>query len=166
MEILKQGAHIVQLIPPHSHSGSASYVSASTTYISLKGYHGGVFVAEMGNITGAVTFKFRQAKAVAGTSQKALSIDGYYTDAAAVASASVTNDTFVYTAYSSGSSSQATGTTNNTLYVFPFQAQQLDVANSFDCVGVAAAAANALFGVTAILYPRYEQEVPTVTKAN
>ena len=166
MEILKQGTHVVQLIPAHAHSGSAGYVSASTPYISMKGYHGGIFVADMGSITGAVTFKFRQAKDTSGTSQKALSIDGYYTDAAAVASSSITNDTFVYTAYSSGSSSQATGTTNNTLYVFPFQAAQLDATNSFDCVGVAAAAANAVFGVTAILYPRYEGQVPTVTKTN
>jgi hypothetical protein len=166
MEMLKQGAHVVQLIPPHNHSGSASWSASSTTYISLKGYHGGVFVANMGAITGAVTFAFKQAKNVSASTPAALSIDGYYTDAAAVASGSTTNDTFVYTAYSSGSSSQATGTTNNTLYVFPFQAAQLNGASSYDCVGVAAAAANAYFGVTAILYPRYEQQVPTPAKAD
>ena len=167
MEIMSQGVHVVQLIPPHSHSASGSFVSASTTYISMKGYHKALVVADMGAIAGAVTFKFRQATAVAGTGQKALSIDGYYTDAAAVASGSITSDTYVYTAYSgSGSSSQATGTTNNTLYVFPVDIKAMDVANSFDCLGVAAAAANALFGVTVILYPRYGQEVPTVTKVD
>lgn len=166
MEMLQQGLHVVQMIPPHAHSGSASWVSASTTYISVKGYHKALFIANMGSITGAVTFKIRQASAVAGTGQKALSIDGYYTDAAAVASSSTTNDTFVYTAYSSGSSSQATGTTNSTLYVFPVDIKAMDAASSFDCIGIAAAAANAIFGVTAILYPRYPQEVPTVTKVD
>ena len=166
MEMLGQGVHVVQLIPAHSHSASGSFVSASTTYISVKGYHKALVVADMGAITGAVTFKFRQATAVAGTAQKALSIDGYYTDAAAVASSSTTNDTFVYTAYSTGSSSQATGTTNNTLYVFPIDIKAMDAANSFDCIGVAADAANALFGVTVLLYTRYAQEVPTVTKVD
>jgi len=166
MELLGQGLHVVQLIPPHSHSASGSFVSASTTYISVKGYHKALVVATMGAITGAVTFKIRQATAVAGTGQKALSVDGYYTDAAAVASSSTTNDTYVYTAYSSGSSSQATGTTNNTMYAFPIDIKAMDVANSFDCIGVAAAAANAIFGVNVILYPRYGQSVPTATKVD
>lgn len=166
MDLNNQGLHVVQLIPPHDHSGSGSYSASSTTYISLKNYHGGVIVANMGTITGAVTFAFKQAKNVSASTPAALSIDGYYTDAAAVASASVTNDTFVYTAYSSGSSSQATGTTNNTVYVFPFKAEQLNQASSYDCIGVAAAAANATFGVTAILTPRFGQEVPTPAKTN
>jgi hypothetical protein len=164
MDLLGQGIHIVQLIPAHDHSASASFSASSTAYISMKGYHKALIVADMGSITGAVTFTFHQALAVAGTSNKALSFDGFYTDAAAVASGSTTNDTYVFSA--SASSSTATGTTNNTMYVFPVDASKLDVAGGFDCIGVAAAAANASFGVTAILYPRYPQAVPMPTKAD
>lgn len=164
MEIMNQGVHVVQLIPPHSHSASASYSASSTTYISMKGYHKGLVVANMGAITGAVTFAFNQAQSVSGTTNTTLNVDGYYTDAAAVASSSITNDTFVYTAYASGSSSQATGTTNSTLYAFPID--PAGFAAGYDCVGVAAAAAAAIFGVTIILYPRYAQSVPTATKAD
>jgi len=164
MELMSQGVHVVQLIPPHSHSASASYSASSTTYISMKGYHKALIIANMGAITGAVTFAFNQAQSVSGSTNTTLSVDGYYTDAAAVASSSTTNDTFVYTAYSSGSSSQATGTTSNTTYVFPVDPKAL--AAGYDCIGVAAAAANALFGVVAVLYPRYAQQVPTATKAD
>jgi hypothetical protein len=131
----------------------------------MKGYHKALVVAEIG-AGAAVTFTFRQAKNVSAASQKALSIDGYYTNAAAVASGSITNDTYVYTAYSSGSSSQATAATSSTTYVFPVDPKAMDVASSFDCIAVAHAAAARILSVTAYLYPRYAQSVPTVTLAD
>lgn len=162
MELNHQGVHVVQLIPAVS-GNTSSYISSATTYISMKNYHGGLIIAELG-AGAAVTFKMRQAKAVAGTSQKALSFDGHYTNAAAVASASITNDTFIYS--SSASSSTVTAATNNVTYVWPIDTADLDVANSFDCVGIAHAAAARILSVTALLYPRYGQEVPTVTLAD
>jgi hypothetical protein len=164
MELNTQGVHVVQMIPAVS-GNTSSYISSATTYISMKGYHKALFVADLGS-GAAVTFKFRQAKTVAGGSQKALLIDGYYENATAVASASVTSDTFIYTAYATGSSSQATAATNSTTYVFPVDAKALSVASSFDCIGIAHAAAVRPLTVTAFLYPRYAQQIPMPTKAD
>ena len=50
-------------------------------------------------VCAATTFVFKQAKNVSGSSNALFLFDGYYTNAAAVASASITNDTFVYTAH-------------------------------------------------------------------
>lgn len=158
-QLTPENVHLVSLVPPVSLSSSSSFLSATTTYISLKNYMEASIVFLGGVITGAATLKFRQAVNISGSSQKALSVDGMWDNATALGSASTPNDTFAHTVYSSGSSSQSTGTVNNTVKRFPIRASQLDVANGFDCIGVGVAKANALFGVFAILKGRYPQEV-------
>ena len=156
-----QEVKVVSVIPAHAHSGSASYVVASATCVNMENYAKAAIVINTGSITGAGTLQFRQAKGTSASSQKALSVDGYWTNAAALASASLKNDLYVYTAYASGSSSQATGTQNNTVMIIPIDDSMLSVASSFNHIGVGVAAANLVFSATIYLYgPRYASETP------
>ena len=156
-----QEVKVIATIPAHAHSGSVSCVVASVGYVNMENYAKAAIVVTCSSITGAGTMQFRQAKGTSASSQKALSIDGYWTNAAALASASIKNDLYVYTAYTSGSSSQATGTQNGTTMIFQVDDSMLDVANSFNHIGIGCAAANLEFGATIFLYnPRYASETP------
>ena len=119
-------------------------------YISMKNYTKlTVLISVLNGSTvtgGAVTLK--QASAVAGTGEKALSFSKMYSNidcaaADALTETAVVSDTFT------------TDTTNSKqlMYAIEVDAEQLDKANGFDCVRVdVASMANAVAGVTYLLW--------------
>lgn len=142
---LNEQAKIVVGLPPRAPSTS------TPDYVSLKGYNRCCIIILVDNATvvtgSAITVK--QATAVAGTSEKALSftkalrnIDTDATDD--LAEFDVTSDTFT------------TDTTNNKnlMYVIDVKETDLDINNGFDCIRAGTAdAANAVVSVLYVLYP-------------
>jgi hypothetical protein len=128
--------------------------SSTPDYVSLKNFGRMAAVISVDNgstVTGsAITLK--QATAVAGTSEKALSFSTVYanTDTGAsdtLTATTVTSDTFT------------TDTTNakNLLYVIEIDVATLDVANGFDCIRVGTGdGANMVLAVNYVLFcPRH-----------
>lgn len=111
--------------------GALATTNGACDYVSLKGYAGCLVKIFVDNATivtgGAVTLK--QATAVAGTSEKALSFATMYanTDTAA-------GDTLTETAVTSDTFTTSTTDNKNLLYVIDIKADDLDVANGFDCI--------------------------------
>lgn len=121
--------------------------TTTPTYISMKGYnHLTVVIMALNaaTVTGsAITLK--QATAVAGTSEKALSFAFVYQNidtaaASALTETAVVSDTFTTDATNSKS----------LLYVIEVDADTLDRANSFDCVRVGTG--NATASTLTVLY--------------
>jgi hypothetical protein len=118
----------------HIVEGLAPVVPSSSTpdYISLKGANAAGILIHAKNATtvtgSAITLK--QATAVAGTGEKALSFTTYYkkedTGAADApwTKATATSDTFTTLATDS----------KNTFYFIPIDPASLDINNGFDCV--------------------------------
>lgn len=113
--------------------GLAPIVPSSTTprYISLKNYERCTIILNITNATtvtgSAITLK--QATAVAGTGEKALSFTKMYRNidtaaADALAEVAVVSDTFTTDATNS----------KNLLYVIEVDVAQLDYKNAFDCI--------------------------------
>lgn len=102
-----------------------------TTYVSLKNYRKLtiiVSIADGTTVTGS-TITLKQATTVAGASEKALAFTRMlanvdYASSATMVETAVTSNTFT------------TQTTNslNSLYIIEVNAEDLDVANGFDCV--------------------------------
>lgn len=113
--------------------GALATTNGDCDYVSLKGYERATIVIAVDNATtvtgGAVTLK--QATAVAGTSEKALSFASYFanTDTAA-------GDTLTETTATSNTFTTDTTDNKNLLYVIEVNAADLDVANGFDCLRV------------------------------
>lgn len=133
-------------------------------YVSMKGYSKlTVLISILNGSTvtgGAVTLK--QAKAVAGTSEKALSFSKMYSNidcaaADALAETAVVSDTFT------------SDTTNakQLMYAIEVDAESLDQDNGFDCVRVdVASMANAVGSVTYLLWgARYGKPAGTMPAA-
>ena len=113
--------------------GALATTNGDCDYVSMKGYSKMTIVIAVDNATtvtgGAVTLK--QATDVAGTSEKELAFSTMWanTDAAA-------GDTLTSTAVTSNTFTTSTTDNKNLLYVIELDADQLDVANGFDCVRV------------------------------
>lgn len=123
-------------------------------YYSLKNYNHVTFIILQGAWAGgtpAVTLK--QATAVAGTGEKALSFTKYWTKTG------ITGTTYTETTVASDTFNLPA--TANTITVIEVDAASLDVSGGFDCVrvGVASPGSNAdLIAVVAILGgPRFAQ---------
>lgn len=136
--------------------------TSTPDYVSLKNFERCcviVLVKNATTVTGsAITLK--QATAVAGTSEKALSFTKVYRnlDTAAaggdvLAEAAVTSDTFT------------TLTTNskNAMYVMEVKAEDLDVNNGFDCIR--AGTGDATAATITVLYLLFGAKFPTTTAA-
>ena len=138
--------------------GALATTNGDCDYVSLKGYSGCTILIQVDNATtvtgGAITLK--QATAVAGTSEKALAFGTMLanTDAAA-------GDTLTETAVTSDTFTTATTDNKNLVYVIEVDANDLDVANGFDCLRVdVLSMANAVGAVTYILHgARYASPV-------
>ena len=118
-------------------------------YVSMKGFKRLTIVLTVKNattVTGcAVTLK--QATAVAGTSEKALSFTKMWADTDVGA-----GDTLVETAVTSNTFTTDTTNSKDLLYVMEVSDTDLDVANGFDCVRLdGLLMANAVGAVTYIL---------------
>ncbi len=113
--------------------GALATTNGVCDYVSLKGYAGCLVKIFVDNATivtgGAITLK--QATAVAGTGEKALAFASMWanTDTAA-------GDTLTETAVTSNTFTTATTDNKNLMYVIDVKADDLDVANGFDCLRV------------------------------
>jgi len=113
--------------------GALATTNGDCDYVSLKNFDRCTIVIAVYNATtvtgGAITLK--QATAVAGTGEKALSFAKMWanTDVAAA-------DTLTETAVTSDTFTTATTDNKNLLYVIEVKASDLDVANGFDCLRV------------------------------
>lgn len=142
--------------------GLLSVVPSSSTpdYVSLKYYERIMILVQVKNATtvtgSAITLK--QATAVAGTSEKALSFSKAWrnidTGAADVLSEfTVSSDTFT------------TDSTNskNLMYVMEVKAEDLDVNSGFDCIR--AGTGNATAATVSVTYFLFGHKFPTTTAA-
>jgi hypothetical protein len=138
--------------------GALATTNGDCDYVSLKGYERATILIQVDNATtvtgGAITLK--QATAVAGTSEKALAFSSMWanTDCAA-------GDTLTETAVTSNTFTTDTTDNKNLMYVIEVAADDLDVANGFDCIRVdSLLMANAVGAVTYILHgARYASPV-------
>ena len=113
--------------------GALATTNGDCDYVSMKGYDRLTIVIAVDNATtvtgGAITLK--QATAVAGTSEKALAFTKMLADIDVAAGDSLTE-----TAVTSNTFTTDTTDNKNLLYVIELKAEDLDVANGFDCVRV------------------------------
>ncbi len=113
--------------------GALATTNGDCDYVSLKNFDRCTIVIAVDNATtvtgGAITLK--QATDVAGTSEKALAFSKMYanTDCAAA-------DALTETAVTSDTFTTSTTDNKNLLYVIEVSANDLDVANGFDCLRV------------------------------
>lgn len=113
--------------------GALATTNGDCDYVSLKNFDRCTIVLSVDNATtvtgGAITLK--QATAVAGTSEKALAFSTMLanTDCAA-------GDTLTETAVTSNTFTTDTTDNKNLMYVIEVKAEDLDVANGFDCLRV------------------------------
>ena len=127
--------------------GALATTNGDCDYVSLKNYDRCTIVIAVDNATtvtgGAITLK--QATAVAGTDEKALSFSKMYANLDVAAS-----DTLVETAVTSDTFTTLTTNDKNALYVIEVKASDLDVANGFDCIRV-----DSLLMANAVGYVQY-----------
>lgn len=123
-----------------------------TTYISLKNYKGVeilVWIADGTTVTGS-TITLKQATAIAGTSEKALTFTRMLANTDYAASKAM-----VETAVTSSTFTTQTTNSKDSLYIIDVPADSLDVDNGFDCVRLDGTghAATASRGVAVIYRP-------------
>jgi hypothetical protein len=150
-------------LPVESIAIEAGAVPINTTgaavtgaYVSLKDYSHLTIIIHQGAWAGgtpAVTLK--QATAIAGTGAKALSFAWRWTKVG------ISGTTFVKTAVTGDTFNLPA--TANTINVIEIDAEMLDTANDFDCLGVDVASPGANADLISITYllsgPRYPQAV-------
>jgi hypothetical protein len=130
--------------------GALATTNGDCDYVSLKNFDRCTIIIAVDNATtvtgGAITLK--QATAVAGTSEKALSFAKVWanTDTAA-------GDTLTETAVTSDTFTTDTTDNKNLLYVIEVEASALDRANGFNCLRVdSLLMANAVGAVLYVLH--------------
>lgn len=157
---LDEQAHLVQATSIAALTGAAG----DATYVSLKNYRRVTVIIDIANattVTGtAVTLK--QATAVAGTGEKALAFTRMLANTDVGAGNAPAN--YTETAVSNNTFTSSTTNSKRLRYIIEVDAEQLDVANSFDCFRVDADSAVASTGVvTYILWgARYSGASPMV----
>ncbi len=133
--------------------------SSTPDYVSLKHYQHFTAVILVKNATlvtgSAITLK--QATAVAGTGEKALSFSTVWANTDTGAS-----DTLVETAVTSDTFTTNATDSKNLMYVIEVDAAELDTSNGFDCIRVGTG--NATAATVTVLYvlsgARYAQATP------
>jgi hypothetical protein len=104
-----------------------------TLYVSLKNHRKiqiVILIADGTTVTGS-TITLKQATAVAGTSEKALAFTRMLANTDYAAS-----KTMVETAVTSNTFTTQTTNSKDSLYIIEVDAEDLDVANGFDCIRV------------------------------
>lgn len=155
---LDEQAHLVQATTLAALTSTAG----DGTYVSLKNYRRVTVIVDIANattVTGtAVTLK--QATAVAGTGEKALAFTRMLANTDVAAGNAPSN--YTETAVSSNTFTSSTTNSKRLRYVIEVDAQDLDVANGFDCFRVDAdSAVNSTGVVTYILWgARYNGASP------
>jgi hypothetical protein len=139
--------------------GSVVPSTSTPDYVSLKDYQHFTAVINVKNATtvtgSAITLK--QATAVAGTSEKALSFSKVWANTDVAAS-----DTLVETTVTSDTFTTAAVNSKEMQYIIEVDAASLDTNNGFDCIRVGTGDATAAtVSVTYILSgARYQQATP------
>jgi hypothetical protein len=107
--------------------------AGDTKYVSLKNFRRATIVIDVANGTATTgsTVTLKQATAVAGTGEKALAFTRMLSNIDLAAS-----QTLAETAVSSNTFTTDTTSSKNLRYVIEVDAEQLDVANGFDCFRV------------------------------
>ena len=154
---------VVNLLPPKDISAAAF----STAYVNMKNFRSVEFIISVGaNGAGTKAVLLKEAQDISGTSAATLvpvaPMNHYYTNAAAAASASIDNDTYVKTTLTSGTFN-IIASTNNLSYRLTVNADQLSNSSSMTHVGIGIATTSAasLVGAVAILRdPRYADSTP------
>ena len=153
---LLESQHIVMAIPYGTDPGGGE------DYVSLKNWgHAFILIAGTNGatLTTGTVVTVKQATAVAGTSEKALSYTAYY-----VCTNSVVSDTWTRTAVGGSCTSPVSGS-DMWLIGIDVEASDLDVANNFDCirVDVTGSTAQDLGGVYILNAGRFVGDTPTVS---
>lgn len=143
-------------------TGLAPITPSTSTpdYVSMKGYGrcSVIIIADNATTVTGSAITLKQATAVAGTSEKELAFATMHanTDTAAA-------DTMVDTDVTSNTFTTDATNNKNLLYRIEVKAEDLDVANGFDCIR--AGTANATATVLSVIYilwePRYAKVTPT-----
>lgn len=126
--------NLVSAIKPLDLNGAAE----AGDWVSLKNYNrlAIVFFASVGSNGTDITLTIEQATAVAGTGAKALNVTEYFHKSGADL---LTVEDFTRVSMAAGNT--ITRTNNDVadqMYVIDIQAEDLDIANDFDCVRVSA----------------------------
>lgn len=145
----------------------------TTLYCSMKNYRRARVTIQTGALNASASFVVspKQATAVAGTSVKALTVSNgnlysvYNTTPGTTDLPAKTTFTTSFTITGTGTASSGSSISlASGLFCFFIEATDLDLANSFDCFGVAVgtiAAVSTLFAMTYELFdPRFEDAVP------
>jgi len=127
MRIAQEGKYY-NLIPPDAISSAAM----STAYVKMATYDHVDFVITFKSCSSIASdvVSLKQAINTSGSSSANLVVDGYWSNKAALGSASIANDTYVWTAKSSMSSSGAkfklaSNSTDNQVYIIPVDANMI-----------------------------------------
>ena len=127
MHLSVENLHLVDGVAP---SGTPL---GNEDYVSMKGWDQIAIVLHADNattVTGSVV-TVKQATAVAGTGEKALSFATMYAN-----EDTATNDTLVKTAVVSDTFTTVATNNLNSLYVIEIKAADMDTENDFDCIRV------------------------------
>ncbi len=159
MDLIVENKKIVNLLP-HKDISAAAF---STAFVNMASYNHVDFIVTVGaNGAGTKAVTVKEAKNTSGSSSAALALPHYYSNAAALGSASIANDTFAKVSMSSGTFNIA-ASTDNLVYVIPCDADQLTNASSMTAVGlgIATTSAACIAGCIAVLSePRYASDSP------
>ena len=160
MDLITEEKKTVNLLP-HKDISAAAF---STAYVNMKNYrHVDFIVSVAANGAGTKAVTFKEAQDISGTSAATItSPDHYYSNAAALASSSIANDTMVKTTLASGTFNIA-ASTNNLTYIIPIDADKLNQSSSMTHlgVGIATTSAACITGCIAVLSePRYAGASP------
>ena len=140
MRLVENGKVVVGAVPIDT-TGAA----VTGDYVSMKNYtHLTVIIVQGAWAGGTPAVTLKQATAVAGTGEKALSFSWYWQGTA------LTDDNYVKTAVSSDTFNLPA--TANTVTILEVDAASLDVDNGFDCVRVAVASPGANADLIAVVY--------------
>jgi len=135
--------------------------TSTPDYVSLKHYQHATIILTVDNATtvtgSAITVK--QASAVAGTGEKALSVDWVWLN---IDTGSAGGDVLVKTAVTSDTFTTDATNAKNLIYVLEIDAAELDVANGFDCIrlGTGDATAAICSAVYVLSGSRYKSSTP------
>lgn len=155
MDLITQEKKIVNLLPHKDISAGAF----STAYVNMENYGHVDFIVSIGaNGAGAKAVTFKES--IAGSSSATLALPHYYSNATALGSASIANDTFAKVTMASGTFNIA-ASTDNLVYVIPCDADQLTSGKTHVGLGIATTSAACIAGCLAILSePRYASDSP------
>jgi len=155
MQTIAQNYAIVNAVPAQDINGAFTK-SSSTNYISLKGYSKVTIIIQGGSVADSsfTAQAYQSTVAAVGSassnsiSATAIPLAHYWTNKAGVTATTMVRTT--------ASSSKITlDSTNNAVYIMEYDAKQLNVESSYDCIGMAFAGnstASTFLSVTAILH--------------